>query len=165
AARILARAALTRVITAVESGETFEPALGALEEVAPIEVPEILRVAAAKGVPSMSALREDFPEAARAGLTAARAEVPETEVAGIGNFLKRQLSVRSVTPRDGSDPDAILSRVEAALKLADLDTALAEIEALPDAAKTAMQGWLAGATSRKQASDAAKSLSDSLTVN
>ncbi|MCV3269974.1 COG4223 family protein [Roseobacter sinensis] len=165
AERILARAALTRVITAVETGEAFEPALGALEEVTPVEVPEALRTAALEGVPTVSALRESFPEAARAALAAARAEVPESEVDGLGGFLRRQLSARSVTPREGSDPDAVLSRAEAALRAGDLDAALAETEALPDAAKTAMQDWLAGATARKAAGDAAKALSDSLTVN
>lgn len=165
AERILARAALTRVVTAVESGEAFEPALGALEEVTPVEVPDALRSAALEGVPTVAALRESFPEAARAGLAAARAEVPESEVQGIGGFLRRQLSARSVTPREGSDPDAVLSRAEAALQAGDLDTALAETDALPDASKAAMQDWLAGATARKAAGDAAKALSDSLTVN
>ncbi len=165
AERLLARAALTRVVTAVENGEAFEPALGALEEVAPVEVPEALRTAALEGVPSMAELRETFPAAARAGLAAARAEVPETDVVGIGGFLRRQLSARSVTPREGTDPDAVLSRAEAALRAGDLDTALSETETLPEAARAAMQEWLTGAEARKAASDAAQSLSDSLTVN
>ncbi|WP_298916280.1 hypothetical protein [uncultured Roseobacter sp.] len=165
AERVLARAALTRVETAVDSGTAFEPALGALEEVAPVDVPDVLRSAAAEGVPTMSMLREGFPDAARAGLAAARAEVPESEVQGIGGFIRRQLSVRSVTPREGTDPDAILSRAEAAMKAEDLDTALREMDALPDAAKAAMQGWLDSANARKAARDATKSLSDSLTVN
>ena len=165
AARLLAQAALTRVVTAVENGETFAPALGALEEVAPVEVPDALRSAAAEGVPSMATLRENFPDAARAALAAARAEVPESDVAGIGGFLRRQLSARSVTPREGSDPDAVLSRAEAALRGNDLETALTELGGLPDAARSAMQGWLDGAQARKDASDAAKALSDSLTVN
>ncbi|GFE49392.1 hypothetical protein So717_11450 [Roseobacter cerasinus] len=165
AQRLLARAALIRVVTAVENGEAFEPALGALEDVTPVEVPEALRNAAVEGVPSVAALRESFPEAARAALAAARAEVPESEVSGIGGFLRRQLSARSVTPREGNDPDAILSRVEAALRASDLDTALAEAEALPAPAQAAMQGWLDSAQTRQTAAAAAQSLSDSLTVN
>ncbi len=165
AERQLARAALTRVVTAVESGEAFAPALGALEEVTPVDVPDALRAAALEGVPTIAALREGFPEAARAGLAAARAEVPESEVQGIGGFLRRQLSVRSVMPREGSDPDAVLSRAEAALRSGDLDAALTEADALPEAAKAAMQDWLEAATARKDAGDAAKALADSLTVN
>lgn len=165
AQRLLAQAALTRVVTAVESGETFEPALGALQEVTPIEVPEALMFAAVDGVPSISALRESFPDAARAALAAARAEVPETEVSGIGGFFRRQLSIRSVTPREGSDADAVLSRAEAAVNDGNLQDALVELDALPDPAKTAMQDWLEDANARQDARDAARNLADSLTVN
>ncbi|WP_187428507.1 hypothetical protein [Roseobacter fucihabitans] len=165
AERVLAQAALTRVVTAVDSGDSFEPALSALEAIAPVDVPEALRLAAAEGVPTLSALRESFPQAARAGLAAARADVPELEVAGIGNFLRRQLSVRSVTPREGDDPDAILSRAEAAVNSGNLDRALGELDALPQSAKAAMQGWFDGAAARQAARDAAQTLSDSLTVN
>lgn len=165
AQRLLAQAALTRVVTAVESGETFEPALGALQEVTPIEVPDALMVAAVDGVPSISALREGFPDAARAALAAARAEVPETEVSGIGGFFRRQLSIRSVTPREGSDADAVLSRAEAAVNDGNLQDALVELDALPGPAKTAMQDWLEDANARQDARDAARNLADSLTVN
>ncbi|MDW3223657.1 MAG: hypothetical protein R8G34_12370 [Paracoccaceae bacterium] len=165
AQRILAQAALTRVVTAVDSGETFEPALGALQEVAPVEVPDALRAAASEGVPSMSVLRENFPDAARAALAAARAEVPETEVSGIGGFFRRQLNVRSVTPREGSDPDAVLSRAEAAVNGGNLQEALTELDALPDPAKAAMQSWLEDANARQSAREAAQNLADSLTVN
>lgn len=165
AERILAQAALTRVMTAVNSGETFEPALGAFEEVTPVEVPDVLRAAAAEGVPSLPELRENFPDAARAGLAAARLQVPESDVAGIGGFLRRQLSARSVTPREGNAPDAVLSRAEGLLKAGNLDGALTELDALPDAAKTAMQSWLENANARQNARSAAQDLSDSLTVN
>ncbi|QJF49691.1 COG4223 family protein [Roseobacter ponti] len=165
AEKILARAALTRVVTAVESGEAFEPALNDLEEVAPVEVPEALRTAASDGVPTISDLRESFPGAARAGLAAAREHTPEAEVQGVGAFLRRTLGARSVTPRDGDDPDAILSRSEAALKQGDLSLALSEMEALPEPARTAMQDWISSAEARQAARDAATTLSDSLQSN
>jgi hypothetical protein len=110
-------------------------------------------------------LQDSFPDAARAGLAAARAEIPESEVAGITGFFKRQLNVRSVTPREGSDPDAILSRAQAAVRVGDLTTALTEMEALPEAARTAMSDWLEAATARKAAQDAARELADSLNSN
>ena len=165
AEKILARAALTRVVTAVESGEAFEPALSDLEEVAPVEVPEALRTAASDGVPTISDLRDSFPGAARAGLAAARANTPEADVQGVGAFLRRTLGARSVTPRDGDDPDAILSRSEAALKQGDIALALSEMEALPEPARTAMQDWIASAEARQAARDAATTLSDSLQSN
>ena len=165
AQRILARAALARVETAVDSGEGFATSLSDLEEVAPVEVPPALRDAAEVGVPTLASLQASFPDAARAGLAAARAEVPESEVSGITGFLKRQLNVRSLTPREGSDPDAVLSRAQAAVSAGDLTTALTEMDALPEAARTAMSDWLEAATARKAAQDAASELADSLNSN
>ncbi len=165
AAQLLARAAVTRLVTAVDSGETFAPALSDLEQVAPVEVPDALREAAEAGVPTLAALQDSFPDAARAGLSAARAEVPESEVVGVTGFIRRQLNVRSVTPREGSDPDAVLSRAQAAVRAGDLDTALTEMEALPEAARAAMSDWLDAASARKAAQDAAGELSDSLNSN
>ncbi|WP_300033097.1 COG4223 family protein [uncultured Roseobacter sp.] len=165
AQRILAQAALTRVVTAVDTGEAFAPELDALEEVVPVEVPEALKTAAAEGVPTMAALRESFPDAARRALSAARSEVPESEVEGIGGFLRRQLSARSITPREGNDPDAVLSRAEAAVRQGDLSTALSEMQALPEPARAAMQDWLSAAEARSAARDAASTLSDSLQSN
>ncbi len=165
AARLLARAALTRVVTAVDSGESFGPALGDLEQSAPVEVPVALREAAETGVPTMASLQDSFPDAARAGLAAARAEVPEAEVDGITGFLRRQLNARSVTPREGTDADAILSRAQAAVRAADLETALTEMEALPEAAQSAMSDWLQAASARKAAQDAAQDLADRLNSN
>ena len=165
ASRILARAALTRVVTAVESGEAYAPALGDLEQVAPVEVPNALRDSAERGVPTLTSLRESFPDAARAGLAAARENIPEFEVEGITGFLKRQLSARSITPREGDDPDAILSRAEAAVRAGDLETALAEMDGLPEIARSAMSEWLDAAMARKAAQDAAEQLADSLNSN
>jgi hypothetical protein len=165
AARILAQAALMRVQTAVDSGETFEPALTELEEVTPVEVPGALRDAASDGVPTLAFLQESYPDAARSGLSAARAEVPESEVVGLTGFLQRQFNVRSVTPREGDDPDAVLSRAQAAVNAGDLGTALAEMETLPEAARAAMDDWLQAASARKAAQDAASDLADSLNSN
>lgn len=165
AARLLARAALIRVQTAVDSGQTFDTALADLEAVSPAEIPTALREAAETGVPTLAGLQSSFPESARAGLAAARAEVPESDVVGITGFIQRQLNVRSITPREGDDPDAILSRVQAAVSAGDLTTALTEAEALPAAARDAMNDWLEAATARKTAQDAADTLADSLDSN
>ncbi len=112
----------------------------------------------------MAALQDSFPDAARSGLSAARADIPEGQ-ATITDFLKRQLNVRSVTPREGSDPDAVLSRMQAAVRGGDLGKALTEAEALPEAARSAMAEWLEAAAARKSAQDAAKEMADSLNSN
>ncbi|MFU8779109.1 MAG: COG4223 family protein, partial [Roseovarius sp.] len=109
----LRRAALTHVRTALDTGSVFAPALSDLRDTG-AEVPAALAEQAQTGVPTQIALIETFPEAARAALAAARVESGDA-VAGVGGFLKSQLGIRSLSPQEGDDPDAVLSRAEAAL--------------------------------------------------
>jgi len=107
------RAALNRVAASVESGAPFAVALS---DLAPGNVPDVLMSAADLGVATTPELADDFPDVARAALGAARAAGLSDDAAGIGGFFRTQLDVRSTTPREGSDPDAILSRAEAAVQ-------------------------------------------------
>lgn len=133
-----ARAALGRIQAALESGGPFAAALPDLGA----EVPQVLTDAAEIGVPSLTALQTAFPDAARAALEAAlRANMGESWAERVGSFLRSQTGVRSLTPREGGDPDAILSRAEAALATGDLQTALTELDALPPEAAAQMQAW------------------------
>lgn len=156
----LRRAALTQVMTALDSGSEFAPALRELRETG-AEVPAALEDQAETGVPTQTALEESFPEAARVALAKARAERGDA-VAGVGGFLKSQLGIRSLNPQEGDDPDAVLSRAEASLAEARLTEALAEIETLPEAARAAMQDWVAEATRRLEALAAAEALAGKL---
>ena len=83
----------------------------------------------------------------------------------MGGFLRRQLGARSVIPREGSDPDAVLSRAEAAVRDGRVADALREIDALPQGAKDAMQSWSADAKVRADAEAAVQDLSQRLTAN
>ncbi|MET4127766.1 hypothetical protein ACSSV6_000223 [Roseovarius sp. MBR-38] len=152
----LRRAALIRIRTALDTGEAFAPALTDLRETG-ADVPEPLTVLAETGAPTRARLVEGFPEAARAALAAARAEAGEG--ASVTGFLRSQLGVRSLTPREGDDADAVLSRAESALSQGRISDALAEIEALPQGARAAMADWAAEAKSRADALAAAEALS------
>jgi hypothetical protein len=66
-------------------------------------------------------------------------------------FAEAQVASRSLTPQPGPSPDAILSRMEEALRQDDLAAALSEAEALPPEATAAMAGWLDGARARATA--------------
>ena len=156
----LRRAALTRILTALDSGSDFAPALADLRETG-VEVPAVLAGMAETGVPTQAMLTERFPDAARAALAEARLASGE-ETAGLGGFLKSQLGLRSLTPREGDDPDAVLSRAEAALGEGRLGDALAEIETLPEGARAALADWADLATRRKQALAAAEELAGTL---
>jgi hypothetical protein len=160
-----ARAALSRVQTALESGAPIGAALGDLEEATGGTAPDAL-IAAQDGVPTLAALQEQFPEAARAALATARSEgVAGEATSGIGAFLRNQFDVRSTAPRDGNDADAILSRAEAAVRTGRLSDALAEVSALPEVARAAMSDWLALAEARASAVAAADILSSTLSDN
>lgn len=160
----LARAALTRVLSAIDSGGPFEAALNDLVAVTGIQPAEELAAVAQSGVTPMVQLQDSFPDASRQALSAARLAEPDSGNS-VSAFFRRQLSARSVSPREGSDPDAVLSRAEAALKDGRLNDTLAEIETLPPEAVEAMSEWVARAESRRSAQNAAESLAQSLNSN
>ncbi len=148
-----ARGALNEIQTALETGAPFAPALATLEANTDAQIGDGLRSVAADGVSTEGALRERFPDAARAALRAVREATPAGEAEGsrLANFLRDQLQTRSVTPREGDDPDAVLSRAEAAVRNGDLDAALKEIAALPDVAQAELADWQTDAAARSAA--------------
>lgn len=157
---VLRRAALSRILTALDSGSDFTAALGDLGETG-VEIPAALAAVAETGVPTQADLAERFPDAARAALALARAELG-TDRSGMSGFLKSQLGLRSLSPRAGDDPDAVLSRAEAALHDGRLGDALAEIETLPEAARAALADWVDLAIRRKAALAAAEDLAGTM---
>ncbi|APX13086.1 hypothetical protein BWR18_16390 [Tateyamaria omphalii] len=161
ASATLARAAMNRVMAAVDNGGPFAAALGDLEQAGVSDIPEVLRSAAADGVQPLSDLQTAVPDAARDALAAAR---QADGSGGLGAFFERQLGTRSILPQEGSDPDAVLSRVEAATRDGRLGDALAEADALPDAAKAALGPWLEQAQLRHDAVTAANALAERLSA-
>ena len=155
------RAALAQVQSALSSGEPYAAALVDLPS-----APDALAGPAENGVPTLSALQTDFADVARSAL-AASMTVPET--ANIGDrmtaFLRRQTNARSLTPKEGDDTDAILSRAEAAVMSGDLDTALAEVSGLPDTAQDAVSGWAERAQIRSDAVAAVDALAMTIDAN
>ena len=157
------RAALADVSTALRDGTPYDEPLSVLTTNG-VTVPEVLASSAAEGVPTLAALTEEFPPLARDALSAARRAEATTEdtTARVTTFLANQLGARSVTPRDGSDPDAVLSRAEAALRSGDLAATLQELEALPAPAAEVLTGWTARAETRQGALDAADAVAQDL---
>lgn len=156
------RAGVSRVLSALESGAPFDGALADLRE-AGADVPDVLSDVAGTGVTPFSELQQSFPEAARAALAIARATEGAAEGSGgLTGFLRTQLGARSLEPREGNDPDAILSRAEAATREGRLSDALSEIDTLPDDAKAEFSAWSEQATERLNALRAAQDLSETL---
>lgn len=157
--KAMGRAAVSQLQAAFDSGAPIEPGLTVLGE-AGVETPEGFRDTLA-AAPSLQFLRDSFPDAARAALSATlRVGAEDTGTMGkIGAFLRSQTGARSLEPRAGDDPDAILSRAEAALTAGALPDALAEIAALPPEGQEAMAEWVSGAEARLAAGAALADLS------
>ena len=144
----VAQAAFGRLQAAVDSGAPYAAILPDLGQ----EPPQALLAHAETGLPSLAQLQETFPDAARLALEAAlRADMGDSWTERATSFFRSQTGARSLTPREGTDPDAILSRAEAALKTGDLTTALTEVSALPEAAQAPMAEWRAKAETRQAA--------------
>ncbi len=157
------QAALSRVMAALDTGQPYTDALSDLTTATGLTAPAALADHASEGVPTLANLQASFPEAARAALDAAiRAGVKDGSIGKVEAFLRIQLGTRTLEPKAGDDPDAVLSRAEDALRRGDLSGALSEIDALPEAAQPALATWKAQAESRKSAIEAGAALAQQL---
>lgn len=153
------RVALAELTAALQAGQPYEEPLRELLE-SGAAVPSVLTQADEEGIPTPAQLAAEYPDAARDALRAARIE--EDTSGGVAAFLRTQLGARSVTPQLGDDADAILSRAEAAVQRGNLQQALDEMAALPEAAQAEMADWVAMARARVEALDAVSALAGEL---
>ena len=154
---------ISQVIGALESGAPFAFAIAGLQDFDNLLTPALV-AAAPYGVPTADALARAFPEQSRTALIAART-TSKSQASGsnrVGDFLRSQLGMRSITPRAGNDPDAVLSRAEAAIQAGQVSNALSALTALPDSARTSMAGWIEQAELRQAAQLAVAALSQQL---
>lgn len=158
ARQAVAQAAVARVAAAFEAGNSLAPAL-ADAEAAGLSVPEVLRA----DIPTAVALKSGFAEAARTALGLARRETAGQSLGEkMGAFLLAQTGARSVEPREGDDPDAVLSRAQAAVDAGDFAAAVAGIAGLTPEAQAAMQPWVTLAQERLAAAEAVAALAASV---
>ncbi|VDC19144.1 COG4223 family protein [Pseudogemmobacter humi] len=147
-------AAMLSLREAVANGQ---PYAGALADLGLADVPAPLAAHAETGLPTAAGLADAFPEAARAALESSlRADADDSFGDRAWSLLRIGTGARSLTPREGTDPDAVLSRAEAAAKAGDLPLALQELAGLPEAGRAEMADWISQAQSRI-AADAALS--------
>ncbi len=137
---------------AVSGSEAYDAQIETLEKVAEISAPEALAAHAKTGLPSKISLATRFADASRKALAASHRAAAEAEDAGlVGSVLDRVSSiivVRRIDETEGDAPWAVLSRAGARVDEGDLATALKEIEALPQAGREAISGWIGDAEAR-----------------
>ncbi len=135
---------LTDIAAALDTGGPFKASLDALASVTGAEIPAGLAAVAENGTASWTTLRNGFSDAAHNALRAdIQAKADDGSISKFGAFFKSQVGTRSLERKEGPETDAILSRVEDDLVNRRLDAALTEANSLPDAAKSAMSGWIA----------------------
>ena len=159
--RAEATAALGLLQAAIANGTPYaEP----LAQIAAVTTPaEVLTRLAETGIPTQEALQQAFPALARAALPIALQETAGEGMSDrLGAFVMGQIGGRSVAPREGDDPDAVLSRVEAAVRTGDLATVLSEIAALPEGARAVLAPWVADVEARAAAEAGLAALTDAL---
>jgi hypothetical protein len=149
AAQAMTRTALRQIAVALEAGGPYASALAAFD---PAVLPAVLVEGAEAGLPTLSDLQASFPDAAREALAASlKADMGDGWGDRLGSFLRTQTGARSLTPRDGTDPEAALAEG----RIADC---LAEVAALPEAGQQAMVAWVATAERHQAGAAALQSL-------
>ena len=140
-----ATTALNAISRAIDTGAEFTAPLAELNDLN-ISVPAALSEQAT-GADTIEALKANFTEPARLALDASlQTGMDDGSVSRVGGFLRRQLGMRSLTPREGDDANAVLSRAEFALSEGNVADALSELTALPESGQTLMVEWVAQAT-------------------
>jgi hypothetical protein len=152
-------AAMGRIRAAIEAGGPYAGAVADLMALG-MQIPPDIAGLAETGVPTLTDLQRSFPAVARDALSAAlRAQTPTGWGDRLTAFLRTQTGARSLSPRDGTDPDAVLSRAEGLLADGDIAATLAELGTLPAAAKDVLAPWVTEAESRQKAVAALSALS------
>jgi hypothetical protein len=164
AARIAVEArAVVDVRAALETGTPFSDSLAVISSV---DVPDALMATMEAGAPTRLDLSKALPPLARSALTASLKDTVGEDMGGrFQTFVRTQLGARSLAPRDGDDPDAVLSRVEAAIASDNLELAIETVSSLPQSGQDILAPWVAQVQMRLDALVAADMLADSLTSN
>ena len=136
-----AEKAATDIAAALDTGASFRSALDTLAGVVGADLPT-LQTVADSGVPSLAELKAQFPALAHEALRASLRAEAESYTDKALAFVKSQVATRSLTPQEGNSTDAILSRIDAALATGNLADCLSEAQALNDAARRPLAGWL-----------------------
>lgn len=147
------RAALLSLQGVIESGLPAADAI-ARAEAAGLVLPDAVK-ALASAPATLADLQAQFAADALPALNASlQATMGDGWQDRLTTFLRTQTGARSLTPKEGSDPDAVLSRAEAALKAGDVRGALARIAELPPEGQALLAPW-AEAAGRHAAGHAA----------
>jgi hypothetical protein len=122
---------LSGLESAFAAGKPFATELTALEAVLPgTPLPDALRAAAKTGLSRPDRLLQDF-DAALPAMLAARSSSATDWTEGVADWTRSLLALRPATEREGKDPEAVVSRLEAAMTRRDYAAATSLFTSLP----------------------------------
>lgn len=163
--RAAAALALSAVARATDNGEPFADELEVLAGYIPQgrEIATLRRYSDTE-LPTAAQLEEAFLLAARDALAADGRD----EAAGMFGKLSARagnlISIRPAEPTAGDSAQAVISRAESFVDAGDIAAGVAELDALPDAARAGMADWVTLASSRVAVDQAIASLSQRLSA-
>lgn len=135
---------------------TLEDGAALAELIAP------LKPLAEQGVPSLPLLREEFSDRAGEIVAAAQGGEGEDWVSGVLRRASGLVTLRPIGPAEGTSVPAIVARAEFHLGEGDLETALAELDALDGRPAAAVSEWRARAEARRTVERVLTGLSERL---
>jgi hypothetical protein len=148
--------ALTNLKRTVSEGKPFAPELTAIESLSSEKLP-VSELAPYKntGVPSLSELQREFADTVRDVIVK---HYQGNAQSFMDQILSRARGAIQVKPVGGAGDtvEAVLGRIENALKAGDVKSALTESAALDGPAKEELQTWLAHAQVRAAADEAVR---------
>jgi hypothetical protein len=148
--------AFTNLKRALADGRPYARELAAVESLAPRKTTlNVLTANKDTGIPTAAALIHQFGDVSKRAL---EKHYQGSSSSFIGQMLKRAQSAIQITPsgREGNSPEAVIGRMDQALRRGDLAGAVAEASALNGAALAEMKPWLDAAQARLAADEALK---------
>ncbi|WP_108819199.1 phage tail protein [Pseudovibrio sp. Alg231-02] len=157
AARAIAIASLRN---AVDSGETYEAELAAVEAVLPGDAAELapLKASAASGIPSSAALIAGFGKVARDMSAVSLTSENDDVVDRLFSSAKSLVSVRTPTDSDGTSSGELLGTMESRVSAGDLAGAIKAYDALPEPMQQVGAAWAEQVKARLAADELVKKI-------
>ena len=142
--------AIAQLGLALQSGYSFADELAVAQSFGVAVSPALQNAQA--GIATLPELIERFEILAHEAIRASAQNGNDGSVVSrVQSFFQSQISVRALEAQEGDDTNAILSRMNAALRIASLDDVLAEAGGLDESAARVFADWLMQVSNRRDA--------------
>ncbi|MCY4307043.1 MAG: hypothetical protein OXC57_02085 [Rhodobacteraceae bacterium] len=132
---------LVGIQAAVEAGIPYAAIIGE-SEINSLELPAIILEFSEDGVATLLELQNEFEDLINEALKAVETGAESGSIQDMARSIVSSLvQVRSLTPREGDDAVAVLSRLEERLKKGDLESVLELYAQLPQPVQETLESW------------------------